>query len=100
MKILAIINKVYARFLHVRILLFRPILSKYCSIRDNLTMNSLIPISDSFPHRVALQCSIICVRVAQESIEMIYNNVPADGTGGPLPAWWYNILCMVSLHLH
>ncbi|KAJ5586648.1 hypothetical protein N7450_006435 [Penicillium hetheringtonii] len=81
-----------ARFLHVRILLFRPILSKYCSIRDNLTMNSLIPISDSFPHRVALQCSIICVRVAQESIEMIYNNVPADGTGGPLPAWWYNIL--------
>ncbi|KAJ5167560.1 uncharacterized protein N7482_006341 [Penicillium canariense] len=25
-------------------------------------------------------------------IELIHNNVPADGTGGPLPAWWYNIL--------
>lgn len=49
--------------------------------------------NDSFPHRVALQCSIICVKAAQESIELIYNNVPADGTGGPLPAWWYNVLC-------
>lgn len=74
-------------------LLFRPILSKYSSMRDNPTVLSPISINDSFPHRVALQCSIICVRVAQESIELIYNNVPADGTGGPLPAWWYNILC-------
>ncbi|THC97334.1 hypothetical protein EYZ11_003168 [Aspergillus tanneri] len=24
--------------------------------------------------------------------ELIYNNIPADGTSGPLPAWWYNIL--------
>ncbi|CAI7638909.1 unnamed protein product [Penicillium manginii] len=85
-----------ARFLHIRILLFRPILSKYCTMRDNSTSNSMIAISNSLPRRVALQCSIICVRVAQESIEMIYQNVPADGTGGPLPAWWYNILCEFS----
>ncbi|CAG8365171.1 unnamed protein product [Penicillium salamii] len=81
-----------ARFLHVRILLFRPTLSRYCAIRDNTTSDSLIPINDSFPHRVALQCSIICVKAAQESIQLIYNNVPTDGTGGPLPAWWYNVL--------
>lgn len=81
------------RFLHVRILLFRPTLSKYCAMRDDENSHSFIPISDSFPHRVALQCSVICVRVAQESIQLIYDNVPADGTGGPLPAWWYNILC-------
>lgn len=53
----------------------------------------MISINDSFPRRVALQCSIICVKVAQESIELIYTHVPPDGTGGPLPAWWYNILC-------
>ncbi|KAJ9488305.1 hypothetical protein VN97_g5000 [Penicillium thymicola] len=81
-----------ARFLHVRMLLFRPTLSKYCAIRDNATADPLISTNDSFPHRVALQCSIICVKAAQESIQLIYNNVPADGTGGPLPAWWYNIL--------
>lgn len=74
-------------------LLFRPTLSRVCAVRDNTTTHSLISIDDSFPHRVSLQCSIICVRVAQESIGLIYNNVPADGTGGPLPAWWYNILC-------
>ncbi|KAJ5345746.1 hypothetical protein N7452_003750 [Penicillium brevicompactum] len=81
-----------ARFLHVRILLFRPTLSKYCTLRDNTAPDSLISINDSFPHRVALQCSVICVKAAQESIRLIYNNVPTDGTGGPLPAWWYNVL--------
>ncbi|KAJ5970093.1 uncharacterized protein N7479_000011 [Penicillium vulpinum] len=81
-----------ARFLHVRMLLFRPTLSKYCAIRDNTTSDPLVSTNDSFPYRVALQCSVICVKAAQESIELIYNNVPADGTGGPLPAWWYNIL--------
>ncbi|CAI7630663.1 unnamed protein product [Penicillium glandicola] len=81
-----------ARFLHVRMLLFRPTLSKYCAVRDNATTDPLVSTNDSFPHRVALQCSVICVKAAQESIELIYNNVPVDGTGGPLPAWWYNIL--------
>ncbi|KAJ5131570.1 uncharacterized protein N7515_007609 [Penicillium bovifimosum] len=81
-----------ARFLHVRMLLFRSTLSKYCAVRDNTTTGPLVSAYDSFPHRVALQCSIICVKTAQESIELIHNNVPADGTGGPLPAWWYNIL--------
>jgi hypothetical protein len=81
------------RFLHVRILLFRPTLSRYCTVRENATDNPLIPVGDSLPHRVALQSSIICVKAAQESIQLIYDNVPADGTGGPLPAWWYNILC-------
>ena len=81
------------RFLHVRILLFRPTLSKYCALRDNTGVHSLIARHDSFRHRVALQCSVICVRVAQETIKIIHDNVPVDGTGGPLPAWWYNILC-------
>ncbi|KAL4899620.1 hypothetical protein BDW74DRAFT_189000 [Aspergillus multicolor] len=80
-----------ARFLHVRMLLFRPILSKYCTSRDTAT-DPLIALTDSFPQRVALQCSIICVNVAREIIDLIYGNIPSDGTSGPLPAWWYNIL--------
>ncbi|KAJ5614870.1 hypothetical protein N7528_008524 [Penicillium herquei] len=79
-----------ARFLHVRILLFRPTLSKYCASRENSTNSSFT--QESFPHRVALQCSILCVRAAQESIDLIHRNIPKDETGGPLPAWWYNIL--------
>ncbi|KAL5001359.1 fungal-specific transcription factor domain-containing protein [Aspergillus recurvatus] len=80
-----------ARFLHVRMLLFRPILSKYCMARD-LPSDPLISLTDSFPQRVALQCSTICVNVAREVIELIHANIPSDGTSGPLPAWWYNIL--------
>ncbi|KAL4746492.1 hypothetical protein BDW72DRAFT_210376 [Aspergillus terricola var. indicus] len=80
-----------ARFLHVRMLLFRPILSKYCIARD-LPSDPLISLTDSFPQRVALQCSTICVNVAREVIELIHTNIPCDGTSGPLPAWWYNIL--------
>ncbi|KAL3452764.1 fungal-specific transcription factor domain-containing protein [Aspergillus insuetus] len=80
-----------ARFLHVRMLLFRPILSKYCTARE-IASDPLISLHDSFPQRVALQCSIICVKVAQEVIGLIHCNIPTDGTSGPLPAWWYNIL--------
>ncbi|GFG23844.1 hypothetical protein IFM61606_03736 [Aspergillus udagawae] len=81
-----------ARFLHVRMLLFRPILSKYCTARENTPHDPLISVNASFPQRVAQQCSIICVKVAQEVIELIHSNIPADGSAGPLPAWWYNIL--------
>ncbi|KAF4188150.1 hypothetical protein CNMCM7927_002642 [Aspergillus lentulus] len=81
-----------ARFLHVRMLLFRPILSKYCTARDITPQDPLTSVNDSFPQRVAQQCSIICVKVAQEVIELIHSNIPADGSAGPLPAWWYNIL--------
>ncbi|KAL4936435.1 hypothetical protein BDV06DRAFT_233421 [Aspergillus oleicola] len=80
-----------ARFLHVRMLLFRPILSKFCTTRDTAS-SPLISLTDSFPQRVALQCSIICVNAARDVIELIHSNIPFDGTAGPLPAWWYNIL--------
>lgn len=76
-------------------LLFRPSLSRYCTNRDSSCEDPLISLSGSFPQRVTLQCSIICVRAAQELIELIYNKVPSDGTNGPLPAWWYNILCKI-----
>nr|XP_001394041.2 C6 transcription factor [Aspergillus niger CBS 513.88] len=81
-----------ARFLHVRMLLFRPILSRYCTSREIGVVDPLISLQDSFPQRVALQCSTICVKVAQEVIGLIHSNLPADGSSGPLPAWWYNIL--------
>ncbi|PYH42286.1 transcription factor domain-containing protein [Aspergillus saccharolyticus JOP 1030-1] len=83
-----------ARFLHVRMLLFRPILSKYCTARDVGASDPgpLIAQQDSLTQRIALQCSVICVKVAQEIIGLIYRHIPADGTAGPLPAWWYNIL--------
>ncbi|OGM40720.1 hypothetical protein ABOM_011034 [Aspergillus bombycis] len=49
-------------------------------------------IEDSLPQRFALQCSIVCVKSAQDLIDMTYTNLPPANTIGLLPAWWYNIL--------
>ncbi|KAJ5306304.1 hypothetical protein N7508_005319 [Penicillium antarcticum] len=77
------------RFLHVRMVLLRPILSKYC---DLFTRERLIVSDDSLPQRFAVQCSILCVRSAQDLVDMVYNNFPPNGKIGKLPSWWYNIL--------
>ncbi|PYH76971.1 hypothetical protein BO82DRAFT_345884 [Aspergillus uvarum CBS 121591] len=77
------------RLLHVRMVLLRPILSKYCDLSNR---SSLTSSEDSLPQRFALQCSIICVRSAQDLIDMTYTNLTTDNTIGLLPAWWYNIL--------
>ncbi|GLA09489.1 hypothetical protein AnigIFM60653_011818 [Aspergillus niger] len=66
--------------------------ARYCTSREIGVVDPLISLQDSFPQRVALQCSTICVKVAQEVIGLIHSNLPADGSSGPLPAWWYNIL--------
>ncbi|GLA21419.1 hypothetical protein AnigIFM62618_010730 [Aspergillus niger] len=82
------------RLLHIRMVLLRPILSKYCDLynQSNITYH---PSEDSLPQRFALQCSIVCVKSAQDLIDMTYTNLAMDNstnTIGLLPAWWYNIL--------
>ncbi|OQD83287.1 hypothetical protein PENANT_c017G07128 [Penicillium antarcticum] len=52
----------------------------------------LIVSDDSLPQRFAVQCSILCVRSAQDLVDMVYNNFPPNGQIGKLPSWWYNIL--------
>lgn len=79
-----------SRYLHVRMVLLRPILSKYS---DLYTRAPSISSDDSLPQRFALQCSIVCVKSAQDVINMVHTHIPHDGSIGLLPAWWYNILC-------
>lgn len=78
------------RYLHVRMVLLRPILSKYS---DLYTRAPSISSEDSLPQRFALQCSIICVKSAQDVINMVHTHLPHDDSIGLLPSWWYNILC-------
>ncbi|RDH29672.1 fungal-specific transcription factor domain-domain-containing protein [Aspergillus welwitschiae] len=82
------------RLLHIRMVLLRPILSKYCDLYNQSTI-TYHPSEDSLPQRFALQCSIVCVKSAQDLIDMTYTNLAMDNstnTIGLLPAWWYNIL--------
>lgn len=47
--------------------------------------------------RVALQCAIMCVSVAQETINLAYTRRDVDPNSvGPVAAWWYNVLFVYS----
>jgi len=80
------------RFLHARILLFRPILSRFCLPQETPT-DPGTALDESLPQRMALQCSALCLRAAHDAIDLIYANLVVNGALGPLPAWWYCVLC-------
>jgi|SRR2546423_3790712 len=82
----------FHRFLHVKILLLRPILSRFVTSSDTEPAEAT-SVSGSLPYRIALQCSVVCVKTAQEAVEHIYSRLPADPNDiGPLAPWWFNIL--------
>ncbi|KAH8814897.1 fungal-specific transcription factor domain protein [Xylogone sp. PMI_703] len=82
-----------ARFLYARILLFRPVLSRFClpDITTSAT-NTGTALDESLSQCVTLQCSILCLRSAHEIIHLIHSNLSTNDLSGPLPAWWYCIL--------
>ncbi|KAE8381312.1 fungal-specific transcription factor domain-containing protein [Aspergillus bertholletiae] len=82
---LAIINTV--RFLHARILLFRPILTQLC-LHSHRRPTSI----ESLAQRTALQCSNLCLTASHQIIDMIYANLDFAFVTGPLPSWWYCVL--------
>jgi hypothetical protein len=50
-------------------------------------------VSGSLPYRIALQCSVVCVKTAQDAIEHIHSRLPGDPNDiGALAAWWFNVL--------
>jgi hypothetical protein len=80
-----------ARYLHCRILIFRPVLSRFCLAQNELS-SSITKFDDSLPQRMALSCSTLCLRAAHEMIEIIYNNTDNQATVGYIPLWWNAIL--------
>ncbi|KAH8700820.1 fungal-specific transcription factor domain-containing protein [Talaromyces proteolyticus] len=81
-------NVLQARYLHLRILLFRPVFT-FFQDRDT-TWAELF--SDAFlQYSVAQQCVVQCIKAAQQLVELIHSNLQQDGSMGPLPAWWYNV---------
>ncbi|RAR13228.1 C6 transcription factor [Stemphylium lycopersici] len=84
------------QFLHIRLLSMRPILSAYLSFEGggggggSLTGSSLC-------ERIALQCSVLCVNIARETIDISYSQRPSDASWvGLTEAWWHNVLFIYS----
>jgi hypothetical protein len=80
-----------SRYLHCRILIFRPVLSRFCLAQNELA-SSITKFDDSLPQRMALSCSILCLRAAHEMIEVLYNTMDNRATWGHIPNWWNAIL--------
>jgi hypothetical protein len=52
-----------------------------------------VPFGSLLTHRTSLQCAIVCVKISQEVIDIIYREDVADaGKVGSLAAWWDNVL--------
>jgi Fungal specific transcription factor domain len=86
-------NVLWLRFRHIRMLLFRPVLSLFCTRHGNSTDT----LGDTMPERIARQCSVMCVELAQEIIAFFQSrleNTPSQfqSFDSLLPAWWYNVL--------
>ena len=62
-------NVLWLRHRHIRILLFRPVLSRFCSPHE--THSPSTSLEDSLFWKIALQCSVSCVQTSLETIEFL-----------------------------
>ncbi|KAI8933954.1 hypothetical protein NX059_008728 [Plenodomus lindquistii] len=84
------------QYLHTRLLLMRPILSAYLSAED-VSSSGGASIRSSFSEKIAEQCSVACIKTAQEMIDIGYSERPRDpNLVGITEAWWHNVLFIYS----
>lgn len=80
-------------FLHARILLLRPLLSRFC-LSQAPTDKGLV--DDTLQARVVQQGALFCVSTAQSIIATLLKHQSPDSTVGLLPAWWYRVYYVYS----
>lgn len=85
----------YCSFLHGRILLFRPIVAQLCLRRDKDNDLSATWVESLARHTV-IGGSSLCLKDSHQVIDLIYKHLDFDTVTGPLPSWWYCVLCAHS----
>ncbi|KAK5229845.1 hypothetical protein LTR96_003457 [Exophiala xenobiotica] len=86
----------HQRYLHVRLLSLRPVLSAFIAM-DAYEREPHPSLQAVLSRRIIFQCSVVCVKVAQEAIEVVHKRLTEDaGAMGDLAAWWYNILFLYA----
>ncbi|KAB8207172.1 fungal-specific transcription factor domain-containing protein [Aspergillus parasiticus] len=82
------------RYLHSRILLFRPALIYYCKLAASAydTGNPHDSTDSSLSQVVLYDCSRLCFQLAHEVIDMFSSKLDPEALTGPLPSWWYSVL--------
>lgn len=75
-----------ARYLHIRLLLYRPFLSKPTEASDAISIED-----GSLAHSVTSYGLIACVNAAQQILELISTHMKSDDSPELLPPWWHVI---------
>ncbi|XHG08743.1 hypothetical protein AWENTII_011836 [Aspergillus wentii] len=78
-------NVLQARFLHLKLLLYRPTFSLFCS-RDKTETTS------DLPRIHQKNCAVLCVQAACNLIESLERATAVDSTG----VWWYGVFYLVT----
>ncbi|KAB8225696.1 fungal-specific transcription factor domain-containing protein [Aspergillus novoparasiticus] len=82
------------RFLHVRVLLFRPTVVSYCLRRGDKSYAEKLQSSNnsSISDVMLYECARMCFRSAHELIDTFSRHLNSEDVTGPLPNWWYSVL--------
>lgn len=79
-----------SRYLHVRILALRPVL---LTIVTSATLSDNATDSSSLVQQVTLQTALLCVRLAEQAIDVIYDRLSnTTRLELSMSEWWYNIM--------
>ncbi|EXJ74277.1 uncharacterized protein A1O5_02573 [Cladophialophora psammophila CBS 110553] len=90
----------YLRYCHIRTLLFRPVLSRFCTtsqIDEDLT--TVVEEEDTLARKLALQCSVMCVQSALNTVALfgkVHSECRLELLDDLLPAWWYSIFYLYT----
>lgn len=75
--------------------MLRPILSNFVATDSDDVESEFF--GTNLRRRLAHQCSVVCVKVAQEAVEIVQKFRKTDwATTGVLAAWWYNTFYVYS----
>ncbi|RDW83542.1 uncharacterized protein DSM5745_03868 [Aspergillus mulundensis] len=85
-------NVLHARFLHLRLLLYRTAFSQYCSSLTNQGEVNSKPGTRRWSVLCRSNCAAGCVQAACDLIESLSRATMQDASG----AWWYGIFYLIS----
>lgn len=82
------------RYLQVRLLSLRPIFSAFVATNSGKIDCAC---GTDLPRRLAFECSLVCVELAQEAVELALQSKPeSSGFAATNAPWWCNVLFLYT----
>jgi hypothetical protein len=76
-------------------IVFRPILADLY-LKQTSTSKDPLEVEKGLSYRIVVQCAELCFETAHEMIDTLFSNFDFETVTGPVPAWWFGVLCESS----